>query len=167
MEIDITSILSVFFGCSTIVTYILHRNAMKRLKEIEVERAEVEADTQRFEMYEQRLTHCNEAADHLNETMIHQGETIARLNTALDEKTARIRQLTDDLIAAETELNKVNAQLVEKTEELGKCKLWLKIMQMWRCEIADCPKRKPPRPELKGRVFGEDSDPQKLVENDQ
>ena len=51
MEI-VLSILSTVLGCSALVSYILYRNAEKRIKNAEAEKAETSSDDARVDMYE-------------------------------------------------------------------------------------------------------------------
>ena len=154
----ISIIINAVLGCTTLLGFICYYSANKRLKNTEVSKAETEVTAARFEVYEQRLEHCNETVEKHNETISHQSETIANLNRALDDKTARIRQLTDDLYQSEREKNDLNDKLVKATETIGKLELKLAKYKDWHCRVADCPHRLPPNPKLNGRTFDEVDD---------
>ena len=157
MTIDvILGLLSGLLGCTTIVSYILYRGSEKRIKTAEAELKETEADRARYEMYEERLKHSNEIIELHNGTIQHQSETIATLNEALDSKTARIRQLTDDMYVSERKINDINDELLQATETIGKQELTIAKLRLWRCDNADCAHRVPPSPTIKGHKFDED-----------
>ena len=158
MEI-VLSILSAVLGCSALVSYILYRNAEKRIKNAEAEKAETSSDDARFDMYEKRLQHCNEIIELHNATILNQGETVKKLTSEVDDKTMRIRQLSDQLLESEMETNRVNNVLVDATQQIGQLELQCHRYELWHCRVADCPHRVPPRPELKSQVFKEDFDP--------
>ena len=158
MEI-ILSILSAVLGCSALVSYILYRNAERRIKNAEAEKAETSSDDALFDMYEKRLQHCNEIIDLHNATILNQGETVKKLTSEVDDKTMRIRQLSDQLLESEMETNRVNTELVKATQQIGQLELQCSKYKLWHCRVVDCPHRVPPRPELKGQVFEEDFNP--------
>lgn len=160
MDIEIIRIgVEAVLGCTTLLSFILYRRQTKRLKDVEVLKAEIEADGDRYEMYEERLNHCNQTVEQHNETIIHQSETIANLNSALDDKTARIRELTDKLWESEKKSNELNDKLIEKTERIGQLELMCQKYKDWHCRVAECTKRLPPNPTLKGRNFDDENDP--------
>ena len=154
MEI-VLGILSAVLGCSALVSYILYRNAEKRIKNAEAEKAETSSDDARFDMYEKRLQHCNEIIELHNTTILNQGETVKKLTSEVNDKTMRIRKLSDQLLESEMETNRVNAELVKATQQVGQLRLQCHRYELWHCRVADCPHRVPPRPELKGQVFEE------------
>ena len=158
MEI-VLGILSAVLGCSALVSYILYRNAEKRIKNAEAEKAETSSDDARFDMYEKRLQHCNEIIELHNTTILNQGETVKKLTSEVDDKTIRIRKLSDQLLESEMETNRVNNELVEATQRIGQLELQRAKYELWHCRVADCPRRVPPRPELKNQVFEVDFDP--------
>lgn len=158
MEI-VLSILSAVLGCSALVSYILYRNAEKRIKNAEAEKAETSSDDARFDMYEKRLQHCNEIIELHNTTILNQGETVKKLTSEVDDKTIRIRKLSDQLLESEMETNRVNNELVKATQQIGQLELQRSKYELWHCRVADCPHRVPPRPELKNQVFEEGDDP--------
>lgn len=150
-------IIEVVLGGTSLISLIAYWKANRRIKDNEANKSDVEVTAARFELYEQRLEHCNQAVENHNNTILSQGETISTLNKALDDKTARIRQLTDDLYTSEKESNRLNDRLVEATEKIGKLELSLMKYKDWHCQVADCPHRLPPNPKLKGRTFNDDT----------
>lgn len=157
MDIEIIRIgVEAILGCTTLLSFILYRRQTKRMKNAEALNAEIEADQHQFDLYKAQLEHCSESVEQHNETIKHQSETICALNTALDDKTERIRSLTDKLFESERETNVVNAKLVDATSKIGELELQLAKVRMWRCELANCDKRVPPNPKLKGKKYEED-----------
>lgn len=148
--------IEAVLGCTTLLGFILYYKQTKRMKNAEALKAEIEADGDRYEMYEERLNHCNQTVEQHNETIIHQSETIANLNSALDGKTERIRELTDKLWQSETGSNKLNAQLIEKTEIIGQLNLRIDKLMRWKCHDSNCNHRIPQSPTIKGKTFEED-----------
>lgn len=156
MNVEIISIIvNAVLGCTTLLGFICYYSANKRLKNSEVSKAETEVTSARFEVYEQRLEHCNETVEKHNETIAHQSETIANLNKALDDKTLRIRQITDDLYQSERESNQLNAKLVEATETIGKLNLRIDKLTRWKCHDSNCLNRRPESPTIKGKQFAD------------
>lgn len=153
----ISIIINAVLGCTTLLGFICYYSANKRLKNTEVSKAETEVTAARFEVYEQRLEHCNETVEKHNETIAHQSETIANLNRALDDKTARIRQLTDDLYQSEREKNDLNDKLVKATETIGKLELRIDKLTRWKCHKSSCTNREPESPTIRGKVFEDDN----------
>lgn len=154
MEI-ISIIINAVLGCTTLLGFICYYSANKRLKNSEASKAETEVTAARFEVYEQRLEHCNETVEKHNDTIAHQSETIADLNKALDDKTARIRQITDDLYQSERESNALNAKLVEATEKIGQLNLRIDKLTRWKCHDSNCPNRRPESPTIKNKDFND------------
>ncbi len=152
----ISIIVNAVLGCTTLLGFVLYYRQTKRMKNAEALTAEVEADQHQFDLYKAQLDHCSESVEQHNQTIIHQSETICTLNNALDDKTARIRELTDKLWESEKESNELNVQLIEKTERIGKLELMVAKFKDWHCRVADCPHRLPPNPKLKGRNFDDD-----------
>ncbi len=141
------------FGGGGIVGVFAYKKLEKRLKEAEVKTKELEVEDRKFDLYEERLKHTNEIIEAHNQTMLQQGQTISDLNKALDDKTLRIRTISDELYISEQEKNRLNAELVEKTALIGKLQLCVEKYQLWKCENADCENRIPPNPQLRGKSF--------------
>lgn len=121
MEIveGILTAVSVFFGCSTFVGWLLYHNANKRLKDTEAKRSEwqLEAD---------RIKELRDANHTLNETITDNAARISELNHALDGKTDRIRMLTDELIKAQTER-------IADAEEKARLRWLVQFYKQWHC----------------------------------
>lgn len=161
---DWTIIISTILGCSTIMGFILYRKESKRLKKAEVEKAETEVDTVKFAQYKERIDHLHEVAKINNVTITDQSRTISMLNRALDDKTLRIRELTDKFEDSEHTVNRVNLQLdeskeriIELTNLLAKAELDKERYRNWHCRKSDCGDRLPPNPTLKGKKWNGDS----------
>lgn len=152
-NIDISTILGVIsglFGGTSLISFILYRKTEKRMKNAELKTKEVEAESAKFLMYEERLNHANE-------TLVKQSETISTLNSALDDKTSRIRQISDELYASEKRTNDLNDKLVEATETIGKLNLQVDKLKRWKCHKSTCEIREPESPTIKGKTFEEDN----------
>lgn len=118
--------------------------------------------------YEARISALHDIEKVNNATILEQGNTIASLNHALDDKTLRIRELTNKLWEAERETNRVNdllnaanERIVRLTEERDQERLHKEYYKRWRCEWPDChdPRgRKPPNKNLDMESF---EDPEK------
>lgn len=147
--------IEAVLGCTTLLGFILYYKQTKRMKNAEALNAEIEADQHQFDLYKAQLEHCSEAVENHNQTIIHQTQTITELNDAISNKTTRIRELTDALFESERETNAVNAKLVDATSKIGELELQLAKARMWRCELANCDKRVPPNPKLKGKKYDE------------
>ena len=80
-------------------------------------------------------------------------ERIRDLHKALDDKTDRIRSLTDKVWDAERETNRINDLLMAEQRRTADLRVQVEYLKMWRCEWPDCqdPRgRKPPNEKLKG-----------------
>ena len=84
--------------------------------------------------YEERISDLHKSVEALNETEVRQAKRIAELNAALDNKTARIREVEDRLVHTERE----NTRLAEENGELKK------ENAQTRCHLLDCTEREPP-----------------------
>lgn len=142
-------ILSIISGLGTtgvaVLGYWLKRVTNKRLAIAEADKAEADVNKEEWNLEKERLAETHETLMTLNGIIRSQGETVANLNKALDEKTQRIRDLTDANIIAEHEINRVNMLLVDAQAEIGDLKAEigeLKLRQEhyreWRCYRHDC-----------------------------
>lgn len=84
--------------------------------------------------YEERISDLHKSVEALNEAEVRQAKRIAELNAALDDKTARIREVEDRLVHTERE----NTRLAEEAGELKK------ELAEKRCHLLDCAHREPP-----------------------
>lgn len=111
------ALLSSILGAGGIGSFINWRQKRRKSK--------AEADTAEWELYDKRLDELHETVALLNETEKSHAERIASLNAALDDKTDRIRLLTDQLHDEGLKLNKANAQITRLTAETGRLRLEL------------------------------------------
>lgn len=162
---DWTLIISTLLGCSTVMGFFLYHKESKRLKIAEADKAEAEVDTVKFAQFKERIDHLHEVAKINNSTITDQSRTISMLNRALDDKTGRIRELTDRCENSEHTVNRVNIQLdeakeriIELTEKLANAELEKERYRNWHCRKSDCEHRLPPNPTLKGKEWNADSD---------
>lgn len=125
-------------------------------------KAQADAYKAMAEAYEYRLDSVHQTVDALNRTIAEQGATISSLNHSLDDKTSRIRELTDKLWDAEHEVNRVNDTLTAEQErtaslerEIADLRVELVKFKAWHCRNAECPNRIPPNPALKGQKYEE------------
>lgn len=158
MNTEIIRILiEVILGGTSLVGILLYYKANRRIKNNEANKSDVDLNAAKYEVYEQRLEHCNDTVEKHNETIAHQSETIANLNHALDDKTARIRDLTDKLWESERESNHLNVKLVEATETIGKLNLRIDKLTRWKCHRGSCDHREPESPTIKNKSFEDDN----------
>ena len=111
---------------------------------------EMQLKSQR-EGYEARLSALHKVADERNKTEVENAKRISELNHALNDKTERIRKLTDDVYDSQKEVNRVqdmlndaNARITELTEELAARNLDAERLENIRCHRYDCSDRLPP-----------------------
>lgn len=110
--------------------------------------------------YEARITALHDNIALLNKLEADLTRRISELNDSLNDKTARIRDITDKLYQSEQEVNRVqdmlnaaNARIIDLTEERD-------LYRMWQCRSSICEKgnpdpegRQPPNPKLRGMAF--------------
>ena len=150
-------IIEVVLGGASLVSLLMYRKANKRIKTNEANKSDVDVTAAKYELYEQRLEHANQTIEAHNSTILAQGQTINDLNKALDNKTERIRELTDKLWESERESNHLNVKLVEATETIGKQNLRIDKLTRWKCHKSSCMNREPESPTIKGRNFEDDN----------
>lgn len=122
--------------------------------------AKMTAEKAMIDNYEARITALHESMQKSNAIESEHLERISELNHALDDKTDRIRSLTDKLYESEQEVNRVNgllaaAQSLVATLErqLGEAKVMTEHYRAWHCRNAECDHRMPPNPTLKGLTY--------------
>lgn len=103
--------------------------------------------------YEARLAFANEVINIKNATIKEQGGMIATLNTALDEKTARIRTLTDKEWETGRKLSASLEAYAALEKQNGDLRVLVEHYKGWHCRNSDCPNRVPPNPQLIGRKY--------------
>lgn len=148
----ILSIVSTVLGSSTIVGFVLHRKALRRLKLAEARKSEAEADKAHWERYEKQLDHANKTIELLHGQIENDAERISRLNKTIDNKVDRIRELTDKVIESESNLNIANGKIIKLTEERDRERMIKELYKSWNCH-KDCGDREPPNERLAGKSF--------------
>lgn len=158
MNTEIIRILiEVILGGTSLVGILLYYKANRRIKNNEANKSDVDVTAAKYELYEQRLEHANQTIEAHNSTILAQGQTINDLNKALDNKTERIRDLTDKLWESERESNHLNVKLVEATETIGKLNLRIDKLTRWKCHRGSCDHREPESPTIKNKSFEDDN----------
>lgn len=152
-------------GIGSLLGY-LSRNGRKR------DRADAdlkiqEAQAKMIENFQERIADLHKNIDHLNERdNAHQIEKDS-LNAQIDDKTARIRELSEKIWDAEQETNHVNCKLDEANRSISALieerDEWIAVAEyykQWQCHSNICIKgnpdpegRQPPNPKLKGQTF--------------
>lgn len=119
-------------------------------------RSQADAYKAMAEAYETRITALHQITDNYNKTMLEQSETIAKLNRALDDKTAYIREIIAKNLDTEAQLNTINRRLSALIEQKGRLELLVEYLKSWRCEWPEChdPRgRRPPNDKLRNQTF--------------
>lgn len=123
------------------IQWLVTKNAFKRLKNAEAKTAEVGSENSIRDMYEDtiakikavheemvehqkdhyeaRLAKAHETIDVLNNQILEAHKSGAKKDSIIDDKTAKIRQQNETILAL--------------TEENGKLKHEVEIHKMWRC----------------------------------
>lgn len=143
----ITFLISTMLGAGGVGT-LLNRKLNKRM-------AKAQAMTSEWELYEKQIDDLQETVTHLNTTEKNHAERIHTLNKALDDKTDRIRKLTDQMYESERCLNVANSKITQLTAKIGDLELQLEKYKNWHCRKSDCEFRLPPSPGIKGKSWEE------------
>lgn len=165
------TLLTVFtslLGCSTVVSFVLYRNAHRRMKlaeakkmEADAHRGEIDNENAMRDMYEETLKAMRE--EHAERTKELRG-TITDLNKMyhaaikdgarkdglIEDKTTKIRQLNETV-------NDLYRQLNRKDRYIAALRRFIEWLRIWHCEreqerpdmteeeVAEtCERRKPP-----------------------
>lgn len=122
--------------------------------------ARMTAEKAMIDNYEARIGALHESMQKSNAIESEHLERISNLNHALDDKTDRIRSLTDKLYESEQEVNRVNCLLADAQSavatlerQLGETKVMTEHYKAWHCRNAECDHRMPPNPTLKGLTY--------------
>ncbi len=107
-----------------------------------VEAYEMQLESQR-EGYEARLDMLTKAAKERNKIEVENAMRISELNHALNDKTDRIRKLTDDVYDSQQELNRANERIIELTRDLEEAIRKAERLELIRCHRFDCGDRLP------------------------
>lgn len=108
------------------------------------------------EAYEMRIKALHTVIDNNNKTEIEHSRRISELNHALDDKTARIRDLTDKEQGAQRELNRANERITALTEERDQERSYKEYYKQWKCIKSQCNDpdgRRPPNSKLADQTF--------------
>lgn len=130
-------LISAILGSTTVLGWIFYGKANRRIKRAEARHSE-------WQIEAERLRELRETNHTLNGTIAENSQRIAELNKALDDKTDRIRKISDDLFAAQN-------QRIAAAEEIAKLRALLTFYQQWHCrrEQTDTPdgclRREPPQ----------------------
>lgn len=106
--------------------------------------------------YDDRIAALHVIIDNNNKTEIEHSQRISDLNHSLNDKTERIRKLTDDVYDSQKELNAANERITELTAEVAEERRKKEYYKRWRCEKSTChdPEgRIPPNSKLSSEKF--------------
>lgn len=148
------------FGGFEAIKYYLNYKANKRMVQAQASSAETDAAEKFSHLYEVRIAELHTSlvkANELNDNLL---ERIANANKATDKAIDRCHELTMKLYESEKKTNEVNdAYAREKTRTaelerlLGNERLRAAHYENWHCQVADCAKRQPPNPSLRGQIY--------------
>ena len=163
---SIYQILTWAFGGTSLLGAILSLvwwKKTKRLKEAEVKQKEAEAEKIQADADEAEVSRLLNQVDHQQKTIENLlslnsslSERLSMLNQSIDNHIDRNRELSDRAYKSETEINRINENLLAVTEERDKALRLADYNKIWRCERTDCqdPRGpKPPREKLKGLEY--------------
>lgn len=164
----ILSGIGALLGCTTLLGWVFYRNANRRIKDAEAERAQAEAERAKVDtenatrdMYEETLRNMRE--EHAERTkelratiadvnlMYHTAiKDGARKDEIIDDKVAKIRELNETI-------NTLYKKINDKDNYSATLKRYIDWLKLWHCEreqpssemnedeIAECcTRRKPP-----------------------
>lgn len=166
----LTALLVGLLGCGSVtgvVAYLLHRNAERRIKNAEARAQEAQAllaeanvDKARWDRYEKQLDHAARTIELLHSQIETDAKRDADNNREINDKTVRIRELTDKMLQTEGLLNDINRKVARLTEERDLERLLKERYKGWHCRSSICregnpdPKgRRPPNPRILGKKF--------------
>lgn len=122
----LTTVLSGVFGLTTVYGLIRYPKAAKREREAEAKQKEAEArikDVERrdaeWQHYDKRFDALHEDIDLLNKQLTEAYRDKARVEEINLDKTRLIREL--------------NEQMLHKESQIGRLKLVIQWLQVWRC----------------------------------
>lgn len=153
-------------GCG--IAWLLNYRNQKRINDSEAQKTVTVNDAEAVkaikDLYEELIKDMHNSLNAANENIKVSNETITNLlqrikaqNQALDEKTDRIRKITDDLAISESKNNQLNEEIKAITKSNNRMKLFISKLLNIRCYIAECGKRIPKvlREKLKGKTTEE------------
>lgn len=109
---------------------------------VTVQAYEMQLKSQR-EGYEARLDMLTKAAKERNNIEVENAKRISELNHALNDKTDRIRKLSDDVYDSQQELNRANERIIGLTKALEEERRRHDRLKLIRCHRFDCDNRLP------------------------
>lgn len=118
---EIETIITSIFGCSTLIGWLLYGRETKRAKNAEIRKSEWQIEAERLKELR---------------------ETNHELNGTISDQAQRISQLTDDL------LNE-SKHRISDAQEIGRLRTMNAFLQQWQCEREQdetpdgCMRRKP------------------------
>lgn len=107
-------------------------------------------------MYEARIKDLHASIEVCNNTEREHVKRISELNKVVDDKTDRIRKISDDLYSSQLEVNRANDRIIALTEQRDAEKAKKEYYKRWRCEKSTCldpDGRIPPNSKLKSETF--------------
>lgn len=123
-------------------------------------KAEEEVRRKVQEGYEARIEELHKQINAANKDNTERTERIAKLNHEVDDKTDRIREITDKAIESERALNVANATIIRLTEERDEERRQKERYKEWHCRSNICQPgkpdpdgRRPPNPNIIGKQF--------------
>lgn len=125
----------------------------KKLKNIEVEKAQIESKSDTWHLYQEQLEVANKRILSLLELNAQKEERNAeigdRYNTRINEVEDRFNKQTEVLRSTNTKLNKALEKINQLTYEKGKLRLVIQYLDQWKCYRVfgtgknDCKRREP------------------------
>lgn len=119
-------------------------------------RAKADAMKAMIEAYEMRLKSLHIIIDDHNKRDIENTKRISELNHSLNDKTERIRDLTDKGHQSERELNVANERIAVLIEDRDEERRKKEYYKRWRCEKSSCNDpdgRRPPNSKLSAEKY--------------
>ncbi|MDE6009845.1 MAG: hypothetical protein K2F87_00165 [Muribaculaceae bacterium] len=114
-------------------------------------KAKADAMKAMADVYEARLASLHTIIENQNKTEVENSRRISELNHAINDKTDRIRELTDKGYESERELNRANERITTLTEQRDDERRLKEYYKRWRCEKSTCADpdgRRPPNSKL-------------------
>ena len=149
-------ILTWAFGGTSLLGAILSLvwwKKTKRLKEAEVKQKEAEAEKIQADADEAEVSRLLNQVDHQQKTIENLlslnsslSERLSMLNQSIDNHIDRNRELSDRAYKSETEINRINENLLAVTEERDKAWRLAGYNKSWRCDRTDCQDPRGPKP---------------------
>lgn len=140
----ITSIGSLLAGGG--IAALINLRSSKRKATAEANIAEDDVQAHHWDNLDKRIDDLHDALNTANETTKYLQGRVNDLNHALDDKTDRIRELTNSLLEAHT-------TIVTLTEQRDAERMNKEHYRQWLCENSSCTKRIPPNPIISGLKY--------------